>query len=125
MTNPRQPWFDDEAGPLIRPYTMTGGRTGTPRELDLITLVVASRWDFDLSRLGSEHGDIIRMCARPLSVAEVSAGLSFPLAVTKILIGDLIDGGYLTSRAPSVADISSQGPDLSLLQAVLDGIRKL
>lgn len=125
MTHSRQPWFDDEAGPLVRPYTMTGGRTGTSRELDLITLVIAARWDLDLSRLDGEYRDIVRMCGNPLSVAEVSAGLSLPLAVTKILIGDLIERGYLMARSPSVADISSQAPDLSLLQAVLDGIRKL
>ena len=66
----------------------------------------------------------MRLCGRPPSVAEVSAGLALPLAVTKILIGDLIEAGYLIFRAPPSA-AATQTPDLKLLQAVLDGVRKI
>jgi hypothetical protein len=40
-------WYDDAAGPMVRPYTMTGGRTrpetspGLELDLDLITVVLA------------------------------------------------------------------------------------
>ncbi|MBQ1161307.1 DUF742 domain-containing protein, partial [Streptomyces sp. A73] len=37
-------WFDDAAGPVVRPYAMTRGRTRSGAEgaqLDLIALVVA------------------------------------------------------------------------------------
>ncbi|MEV0110076.1 DUF742 domain-containing protein [Nocardia sp. NPDC050799] len=57
-----------------------------------------------------------------MSVAEVSAQLRLPLIVTKILICDLIDAGYLTYRASAPAD-SPRDP--LLLQAVLNGIRNL
>lgn len=125
MTNPREPWFDDAAGPLIRPYAVTRGRTTSNwRDLDMITLVVAARWDPTVERMGHEYADIVRLCGRPISVAEVSAGLSFPLAVTKILVGDLIEAGYLIFRAPPTR-VATKSPDLKLLQAVLDGVRKL
>jgi hypothetical protein len=125
MTNPRDAWFDEAAGPLVRPYQVTRGRTTSNwRDLDMITLVVAARWDPNVERMGHEHAGIVRMCGNPLSVAEVSAGLSLPLAVTKILIGDLIEAGYLIFRAPP-SPAATQTPDLKLLQAVLDGVRKL
>ncbi|TDV57628.1 DUF742 domain-containing protein [Actinophytocola oryzae] len=125
MTKPREQWFDDAAGPLIRPYAVTRGRTNSNwRDLDMITLVVAARWDASVERMGHEYADVVRLCGHPLSVAEVSAGLSLPLAVTKILVGDLIEAGYLIFRAPLTRG-ESQNHDLNLLQKVLDGVRKL
>jgi hypothetical protein len=35
-------WLDDDAGPLIRPYTISAGRTRPTVELDLLSLVVAT-----------------------------------------------------------------------------------
>ena len=125
MTGPRESWFDDAAGPLVRPYAVTRGRTTSNwRDLDMITLVVSARWDAHLERMGHEYVAVVRLCGRPLSVAEISAGLSLPLAVTKILIGDLIEGGYLIFRSPTT-QLTSENPDIKLLQAVLDGVRKL
>jgi len=125
MTGPRESWFDDAAGPLVRPFAVTRGRTSSNwRDLDMITLVVSARWDSSIERMDREYTAIVRMCGNPVSVAEVSAGLKLPLAVTKILIGDLIEGGYLIFRAPP-APTSFQAPNIQLLQAVLDGVRKL
>jgi hypothetical protein len=125
MTGPRESWFDDAAGPLVRPYAVTRGRTTSNwRDLDMITLVVSARWDAHLERMGHEYAAVVRLCGRPLSVAEISAGLALPLAVTKILIGDLIEGGYLIFRSPPT-QMATETPDIKLLQAVLDGVRKL
>lgn len=60
-------WFDDEAGPVVRPYAMTRGRTSHPGQhrLDLIALVVAETaaddpvWDMTLS---PEHAHILGLC---------------------------------------------------------------
>lgn len=125
MTHPREPWYDEAAGPLVRPYAVTRGRTsGARQDLDMITLVVANHWDVHLERMGREYVEIVERCTAPTSVAEVSAELSLPLAVTKILIGDLIEMGYLLFRSPP-AKKAGNLPDLQLLQAVLDGVRKL
>jgi uncharacterized protein DUF742 len=127
MTEPRQAWFDEAAGPLVRPFAVTRGRTTSNwRDLDLITLVVAARRDRGVERLGHDHAGVVALCGRPVSVAEISARMSLPLAVTKILIGDLIEGGYLIFRAPpSGREASAGDPDLHLLQTVLDGVRRL
>jgi Protein of unknown function (DUF742) len=125
MTGKREPWFDDAAGPLVRPYAVTRGRTSDARhDLDMITLVVAVGPEPGPHRMESEYLDIVRLCQLPMSVAEVSAKLHLPLVVTKILISDLIGDGYLIFRSPPSPSMTGR-PDIKLLQAVLDGIRRL
>ncbi|TDB82939.1 DUF742 domain-containing protein, partial [Micromonospora fluostatini] len=34
-------WIDDEAGPLVRPYAMTGGRARPRNGFNVISLVLA------------------------------------------------------------------------------------
>ncbi|RMI33337.1 DUF742 domain-containing protein [Nocardia stercoris] len=119
----RGQWFDDEAGPLVRPYTVTRGRTvGAGQDLDILTLVATVVPGPRLRRTEPEYPEILRLCREPQSVAEVSAKLTLPLAVSKILVGDLIADGLLRFRAPA-ADVDTG--DLTVLRAVLDGIRKL
>ncbi|KAF0844909.1 MULTISPECIES: DUF742 domain-containing protein [Nocardia] len=124
MTRLGDPWFDDAAGPLVRPYAVTRGRTmGAAHDLDMLTVVVAVHPAPTLRRPEPEYGTIAQLCKRPQSVAEVSAVLKLPLAVTKILVGDLIGDGHLIFRAPVAAEAGAG--DLNVLRAVLDGIRKL
>ncbi|WP_330255365.1 DUF742 domain-containing protein [Nocardia sp. NBC_00565] len=124
MTHPGGQWFDEDAGPLVRPYAVTRGRVmGAGHDLDMLTIVVTTTPLPTLRRTEPEYVDIVRLCRVPQTVAEVAAHLRLPLAVTKILVGDLIGEGYLIFRAPAQPDA---GPgDLNILRAVLDGIRKL
>lgn len=115
-------WFDEAAGPLVRPYAIARGRTRpTHRDLEMITLVVSVTTELDVG-IDPEYAQIVRICQRPLSIAEVSAMLNLPLVVIKILISDLIDRGHVIFRSPPQ---TSDFPKTELLQAVLDGIRKL
>ncbi|WP_436497539.1 DUF742 domain-containing protein [Actinokineospora sp. HUAS TT18] len=116
-------WFDDAAGPLVRPYAMTHGRTrpGAPN-LNLVTQIRASQSRPDFSSLTPEHRDIIELCRVPLSVAEVAAYLNLPLVVVKVLISDLIERGDVVAGALFQ---TSEIADTKLLQAVLDGIRRI
>ncbi|WP_433654031.1 DUF742 domain-containing protein [Nocardia sp. CA-128927] len=124
MTHPREPWFDEAAGPLVRPYAVTRGRTtGGGPELDMLTSVVTDESASPSRRMEPEYADILRLCRVSQSVAEVSAQLRLPLAVTKILVGDLIGDGQLIFRAPVPTEAGPE--DLNILRAVLDGIRKL
>ena len=117
-------WFDEAAGPLVRPYAVTRGRTRQlERDLDLITLVITVKPVEPWHRLEPECKDILRLCSFPQSVAEISAAIHQPLLVTKILIGDLIDAGLVDFRAPTPS-ASSGVVDIKLMRAVLDGIRK-
>lgn len=116
-------WYDEDAGPLVRPYALTFGRTrATALGLDLVTLVVRVPTFGDVSSLSPEALLILDMCARPQSVVEVSARLRLPVVVVKVLLGDLIDSGLVLMSEP--AD-SSFDYDADILQAVLDGLRSL
>lgn len=115
--------FDEDAGPLVRPYAVTRGRTmGAGYELDMLTVVMTARTAPPLRRGEPEYPAIVDLCRIPLSVAEVSATLRLPLAVTKILVGDLISEGQLSFREPVQPDADGR---VSMLHAVLDGIRRL
>jgi uncharacterized protein DUF742 len=112
-------WFDDAAGPLVRPYAMTRGRTRTSRiELDVVTLVLAVPYDPNVPITEPEYWSILTMCQRPTSIAELSAKLDLPLGVIKVLVGDLIERRQVIFR-------SAMTPEPEVLQAVLDGIRRL
>ena len=115
---------DDDPGPLIRPFAVTRGRAGSGiHNLDLLTLVVAVGSDTDPIALEREYAAIVRMCqGRPLSIAEIAAHMNLLVAAVKVLISDLINSGYVIVRSPVTA---GNRPDSLLLQAVLDGVRKL
>ena len=79
MSARHEAWFDDEAGPLVRSYAVTGGRTRSDTlGLDLITLVVALRTAHEAGMLEPEYARIIALCQRPVSVAEVAARVDLP-----------------------------------------------
>ncbi|AEN13736.1 MULTISPECIES: DUF742 domain-containing protein [unclassified Streptomyces] len=114
------PLLDDAAGRLIRPYTVSNGRTRPNAELDLLSLVMATGIEPD-TPLGPEHTVALELCEGPTSVAEVAAHLRLPATITKILLCDLVDCGAVTAHAPAFHDMPT---DRSLLEAVLDGLRR-
>ncbi|MCX4820724.1 DUF742 domain-containing protein [Streptomyces sp. NBC_01142] len=114
------PLLDDAAGRLIRPYTVSGGRTRPTAALDLLSLVMATG-TVPQAQLGPEHALALGLCDGPTSVAEIAAHLRLPAVVTKVLLSDLVDWGALTARAPRCHDTPT---DRSLLEAVLDGLRR-
>jgi hypothetical protein len=122
--SPRQrqdgPWLDDAAGRLIRPYTVSGGRTRPTAALDLLSLVMATG-STPQAPLGPEHSQALGLCHGPTSVAEIAAHLRLPAVVTKVLLSDLVDCGALTARAPRFHDNPT---DRSLLEAVLHGLQR-
>ncbi|WP_331766553.1 DUF742 domain-containing protein [Embleya sp. NBC_00896] len=120
MTGPRR--LDWDEGSPERLYVLTGGRSGsTAREpLDLVSLIVARSAPDPV--LQPEHAAIVRMCASPLSVAEVSAYLALPASVVMVLLTDLIAQRWVEARPPIPA---ASLPDVELLEAVMHGLRKL
>ncbi|MFI9408675.1 DUF742 domain-containing protein [Nocardia gamkensis] len=118
------PPFADDPGPLIRPFAVTRGRAGVDlHNLDILSLVVTVGSEIDVTTLDREYGAIVHMCrGRPLSIAEIAAHLNLLVAAVKVLVSDLINAGYVIFRSPT--PIQSR-PDSLLLQAVLDGIRRL
>jgi hypothetical protein len=117
---------DESDDTLVRPYTITRGRTSSERDdLNLITVVTTIDWDGESGGRGlqPEHRAILDLCRRPSAVAEIAAGLDLPVSVTKILIGDLVAYGRATARPP--LPVSPGQLDITLLQAVRDGLRRL
>ncbi|MFI6349098.1 DUF742 domain-containing protein [Streptomyces sp. NPDC050560] len=114
------PWLDDAAGRLVRPFAVSNGRTRTNAALDLLSQVRVTGAT-PLGYLGPEHDRALALCGAPVSVAEVAGHLGLPAAVAKVVLGDLLDCGALTTQAPAVDHPST---DLSLLEAVLDGLRR-
>ncbi|MGR6317050.1 DUF742 domain-containing protein [Micromonospora soli] len=116
-------WYDDDAGPVARPYTVTGGRIAPDHgQLDLISLVVARRAIPAGAQLFPEQVRIVERCQRPLSVAEVAAELDLPLGTVRVLLGDLLGAGLIELHEPPTL---SGVPSRELLEALLAGLRTL
>lgn len=119
MRNPGRDW---EEGTPERLYVITGGRSGPLQSttLDLVTLIIARSGP--RPGMQPEHVAIMQLCQSPLSVAEVSAYLGLPVSVVTVLLGDLLAADHVSSRPPVAP---AQLPDLALIEAVIDGLRKL
>ena len=114
---------DDGATRLVRPYTVTGGRTQPRYQLAIEALVTATVLEpRDLSVLAPECQAILQFCRDWRSVAEVSAVLRLPLGVARILIADMSADGLVRVQQ---RDDSEGRPDLNLLERVLSGLRKI
>lgn len=123
MRSASEAWFDEAAGPLVRPYALTRGRTRSSKiELDLVTLVVALQPEVHAQIVEAECANVLWVCEHPLSVAEVAAKVDLPLCVVKVLLSDLIERNYVIYRTGWG---STQTPDMNTMQKVLDGIRRL
>lgn len=117
-------WADDEAGPFVRPYAMTQGRTRPSEgEFDLIAVVVSTQPAASIrGDLPPEQAAILNLCQRPLSVAEVSAHLHLPLGTVRVLLGDLLGAGLILTSGPRPA---AQPQRHHLLKAVINGLNAL
>ncbi|MET9030898.1 DUF742 domain-containing protein [Nocardia sp. NPDC004168] len=132
MVRERNPWYDEAAGPLVRLYGVTRGRTRevTP-ELSMITIVVANAENADarLRQMDTEYRQIFAIARRPRAIAEIAARLGLPLRVSRILIGDLIEDGYLSiisTQARHATDNYDKNREAAdLIRAIRDGLLKL
>lgn len=122
-------WYDNEAGPLVRPYAMTGGRTQPGPNgvaFDLIALVALDANAPSLgddTALGPEHRSLIELCrTETQSVAELAADADLPVGVVRVLLGDLLEMGCVKVNRPVPP---AQLPDEKILREVIDGLRAL
>jgi hypothetical protein len=124
----RSHWFDDEAGPVVRPYAMTRGRTTSAAQhrLDLIAVVVTEPHADDPETdptLSPEHVDIVELCRdTSQTVAELSAELDLPIGVVRVLVGDLVESEWVHVNRPVPP---AELPDESILRDVINGLRAL
>jgi hypothetical protein len=116
-----------DPGPVVRPYTITGGRTRSVAaqelDLELETLIsTTSLGEFQISTLSLERRQIALLCRKLLSVAEVSAQLDVTFGVARVLVGDMAGEGLLQVHRSTRG---GESPDLALLERVLYGLREI
>jgi hypothetical protein len=109
----------------VRPYTLTAGRTRANIDLPLEAPIEAlasafyHRWPPDDLR-----ERIVELCATRPSVAEIAARLSVPLGVTRVLVSDLVEEGYLHVLT-TLDDMSTVEERRELIGRTLRGLRTL
>ncbi|WP_133915809.1 DUF742 domain-containing protein [Streptomyces sp. NBC_00582] len=111
--------------PLVRPYAMTGGRTRPRYQLAIEALVHTTAQPHQMQGQLPEHQRICNLCREIKSVAEISALLTIPLGVARILVADLAEAGLVAIHQPGGDENAGGQPDVTLLERVLSGLRKL
>ncbi|MFG1707613.1 DUF742 domain-containing protein [Nonomuraea sp. M3C6] len=113
---------EPERSSLVRMYAVTGGRT-TPRTELAMEALVSSATSAQLGMTYTrEYRAISELCRQVRSVAEISALLSVPLGVARVLIADMEADGLVRVYQPQ---LEAGLPDRSLLERVLSGLRRL
>jgi len=113
------------SNPLVRPYAMTGGRTRPRYQLAIEALVHTTAQPHQMQGQLPEHQRICHLCREIKSVAEISALLTIPLGVARILVADLAEAGLVAIHQPGGDESAGGQPDVTLLERVLSGLRKL
>jgi hypothetical protein len=117
-------WLDQEAGPVVRPYAVTMGRTlpSGGASFGLIDVVVATGGRTpEHFRPGPEHRRILNLCRRPTPIVDLTSEIDLPLGVVRVLLGDLMSEGMLRV----ISTQKQQVTDQRLLRMVLDGLESL
>lgn len=117
-------WMDWDAGPVARPYTLTGGRTRPrgERYFDLVDVVARSRKQADTSFFDAERSRILDLCRDPITVADLASTIGLPLGVVRVLLDDLVHDGLIEVRTAAPRE---RVTDKHLLRQVLDGLHTL
>ncbi|MEU8297907.1 DUF742 domain-containing protein [Micromonospora sp. NPDC048909] len=121
---PQHEWLDDAAGPVVRPYTLTGGRVRSAADgFDLVAFVLAGSPPAAADpQLPPEHRRLVELAHRPVPVAELAAELDLAVGVVRVLLGDLLARGLVAVHEPPTA---AHLPHDDILKAVVSGLRAL
>jgi len=114
---------DDPDVSLLRPYLLTSGRAQpVDQTLEVEAQVLTSQRGVAAQySLTFERRDIITLCRNTMSVAEVAAILELHIGVTRVLVADLAELGYVIVRRPA-----AQLPqDIDMLERVIRGLEAI
>jgi hypothetical protein len=118
-------WLDAEAGPVVRPYALTQGRTrhaGEPVDL-VATVITTDSRVADPGALAPEHISVLRLAQVPTTVVDIASDVDLPLGVVRILLADLRELGLVAIQSPDPA--KPRQIDRNTLREVLHGLRAL
>jgi hypothetical protein len=125
MIAPNDRWLDREAGPVVRPYTVTKGRTvaasGTAVGLIDVVVAVTEPRPPNGARLAPEHRQILALCQRPSTVVDLASDVDLPVGVVRVLLSDLSQYGILRILPAPRGQVTNE----RLLRDVLDGLHAL
>jgi hypothetical protein len=133
VTARRDRWLDQEAGPVVRPYAVTKGRTGTAVSIGLTDMVMAvagpppggspsaGPQPAGRLRLGPEHRQILARCRRPSAVVDLASDMDLPVGVVRVLLSDLREHGLVRVLAAPRGPVTNN----RILREVLDGLQAL
>jgi hypothetical protein len=109
---------------VVPVYAFTRGRTRSAGQNLPIEAVVTPTEDAarHAPSLRNESAAIVRLCARPMSVAEIGAALRVPVGVARVLVGDLVNVGCLTVHLPQSTRDDGR-PSHAILGRLLEGLR--
>jgi Protein of unknown function (DUF742) len=118
-------WLDADAGPVVRPYALTRGRTRPAGEaFDLVATVSATQARVsDPGALGPEHLSVLQLAQVPATVVDIASDVDLPLGVVRILLADLRELGLVVIQAP--VPVRARQVDRNTLKEVLHGLRGL
>lgn len=121
MTSSRESLWEPRSR-RVRPYTLTGGRTRWRHELLVETMISVPAYDLSFSEsLLPESQAVYERARETVSIAELSATLSIPLGVIRVLISDLAGQGMIFIHPTGHA----YRYDHDVLARILDGLNKL
>jgi hypothetical protein len=117
-------WMDAEAGPVVRPYALTQGRTRPAgASFDLVATVRATHARIaDPTSLAPEHMNVLQLARAPTTVADIASDVDLPLGVVRIILADLRELGLVAISTPVVP---AERIDTHILREVLNGLRGL
>ena len=107
----------------VRHFTLTSGRAHTDVVFPLEATIRRMSIVGDTPVPGGVHGRILDSCDTK-SLAEVSAALSMPIGVVRVLVGDLVQQGHVRVQA-TITDDSSFDERRDLIERTLRGLRSL
>lgn len=116
-------------GRLIRPYTITGGRTGADSPpIALEALVKATALGAQIRhQFRWEAARVIDLARSDTALVELAARLDVPIGVARVVVADLTERGAVTIIEPRDGSAGDEPGNeyASLLKKVLDGIKSL
>lgn len=118
-------WLDGQAGPVVRSYVFTQGRTRpTGEAFDLVATVAANPAGVaDFNAMAPEHVAVLQLTRSPTTVVDIASDVDLPLGVVRILLADLRELGLVAISAPVTT--RPQQVDKNTLREVIHGLRGL
>jgi hypothetical protein len=118
LTSLSGPEPDEVDDPVIRPFLLTGGRTHPAQKGLQVESLIQARPDGLRSGLRFEARQIVELCQRPISLAELAAAVRVPIGVARVLVSDLIADGAVTL-------VQREELSVQMIERIRDRVRAL